>query len=62
MHRFFVPKEQIPLLTGQDAHHLKNVLRAKVGDQVELLDGNGTLYACRVMYSDRGRALSDSRV
>ena len=48
MHRFFVPKEQIPLLTGQDAHHLKNVLRAKVGDPVELLDGNGTIYSCRI--------------
>lgn len=31
------------LLSGTEAHHLVSVLRCRVGDRVELFDGNGTL-------------------
>ncbi|OGB87426.1 hypothetical protein A3H38_04745 [candidate division WOR-1 bacterium RIFCSPLOWO2_02_FULL_46_20] len=44
MHRFFVPQEQIPTITGSDAHQIKNVLRLKVGEKIELLDGSGKVY------------------
>lgn len=48
MHRFFVNKEQIPVITGSDAHQIKDVLRMKTGDKIDLLDGTGAVYACRI--------------
>ncbi len=48
MHRFFVSKDQIPTITGSDVHHIKDVLRMKVGDELELLDGTGTIYSARI--------------
>ncbi|MFH1541776.1 MAG: RsmE family RNA methyltransferase [bacterium] len=44
MHRFFVPHDQIPVISGQDAHQIKNVLRLKPGSQLQLLDGSGRVY------------------
>lgn len=48
MRRFFIEREQIQenttTLTGQDARHLKDVLRLNVGDQVLLIDGQGLEY------------------
>ncbi|MFH1826119.1 MAG: 16S rRNA (uracil(1498)-N(3))-methyltransferase [bacterium] len=48
MNRFFVPKEQIPIITGSDAHQIKNVLRLKPGAEIELLDGRGNVYFARI--------------
>jgi 16S rRNA (uracil1498-N3)-methyltransferase len=48
MHRFFVAKDQIPIISGSDVHHIKDVLRMKVGDELELLDGTGTAYSARI--------------
>ncbi len=48
MHRIFVPKEQLPTITGTDAHYVKDVLRMKAGDRLELLDGEGTVYLSEV--------------
>jgi 16S rRNA (uracil1498-N3)-methyltransferase len=48
MHRFFVAKEQIPSITGSDVHHIKDVLRMKVGEQLELLDGTGKIYEAKI--------------
>ncbi len=52
MRRFFVPPEtlsdtEVPL-SGEVLHHLATVLRLKIGDQVLLLDGLGTLCRCRI--------------
>lgn len=48
MRRFFIEKDHITentaSLTGQDARHLKDVLRLNVGDTVLLLDGQGMEY------------------
>jgi 16S rRNA (uracil1498-N3)-methyltransferase len=43
--RFFVPQEQvrngIAVLTPDQAHHLRTVLRLRAGEEVELFDGAG---------------------
>ncbi len=37
------------ILTGDEAHHLSRVNRARVGERVELLDGCGNVYEATVM-------------
>ena len=48
--RFFLPADRCQgdtiLLTGREAHHAADVLRLRVGDQVEILDGAGTELLC----------------
>jgi 16S rRNA (uracil1498-N3)-methyltransferase len=48
MNRFFVPVQGIQLnqvlLSGQQAHQIRNVLRLKVGDNVVVLDNAGCEY------------------
>lgn len=50
MYRFFVDKEQISggkaHVTGEDAHHIKNVLRMKKGDSIYLSCGDEWEYEC----------------
>ncbi|MFC1568378.1 RsmE family RNA methyltransferase [Candidatus Margulisiibacteriota bacterium] len=48
MHRFFVNQDQPATITGSDAHQIKNVLRLKVGDELELLDGTGEVYTAKI--------------
>jgi len=48
MPRFFVPQEQLPIISGQDAHQIKDVLRMKVGDELELLNGMGQSYQAKI--------------
>ena len=58
-HRFFVDQpiqsNQVEL-DGAEAHHLLNVLRAGIGQQVTLLDGSGFEFQARVAQRERGRA------
>jgi len=52
MHRFFLPPEKCksrPVrLDGREAHHALHVLRLKRGDELTLLDGEGTTRLCIV--------------
>ncbi|MBU0672256.1 MAG: 16S rRNA (uracil(1498)-N(3))-methyltransferase [Candidatus Margulisbacteria bacterium] len=48
MPRFFVPKAQIPTITGTDVHQIRDVLRLKPGDELELLDGSGKIYFSKI--------------
>jgi 16S rRNA (uracil1498-N3)-methyltransferase len=52
MRRFYVPSEQIhcsyPYLCGDEARHLLQVLRMKVGDQVILFDNTHQEYQARI--------------
>ncbi|HHB76570.1 MAG TPA: 16S rRNA (uracil(1498)-N(3))-methyltransferase [Desulfobulbus sp.] len=52
MRRFFVSPDQIQgthiTLTGNEAHHLRSVLRLRPGQVVELLDGSGTVYKAEI--------------
>jgi len=50
--RFYIPRDQIregsALLSPDQAHHLRAVLRLGDGDEVELFDGEGGLFSGRV--------------
>ncbi len=50
--RFFIESNKIngveAVLTGPDAHHLKNVLRLKPGASIQLIDGQGTIFTARI--------------
>lgn len=53
MHLFFsntILNKQIEL-DAEESRHLSKVLRLKVGDSVEAIDGKGNLYACKVLES-----------
>jgi 16S rRNA (uracil1498-N3)-methyltransferase len=53
MQRYFVLPEQISeqevLIRGEDVHHLKNVMRAKPGQQLIVCSGQGLDYQAEVM-------------
>jgi len=55
MHRFFTTKEQLPNLIGSDVHHLRDVLRMKVGDSLELLDGSGKIYTAKISEIEKNK-------
>ena len=52
MHRFFANKSNflnnLVVLQGSDVSHIRTVLRLTVGDEIEVLDGEGTLYLVRL--------------
>lgn len=52
MHHFFVEPTQICgdtiAIEGSDLNHMKNVLRIKPGEQVEISDGSSNRYICEV--------------
>lgn len=53
MHRFYMPPEQcggpIFSLAEREAHHASQVLRARPGDQVTVLNGSGGEYLCEIV-------------
>jgi 16S rRNA (uracil1498-N3)-methyltransferase len=48
-------KEEV-VLTDQEFHHLANVMRSKVGDQVELVNGRYQLGVATVVFLDKKQA------
>ena len=51
--RFFAPpesfsREQTVTLSGDEAQHMRGVLRLKPGDEVFVFDGEGNEYRCRI--------------
>ncbi len=57
MNRFFVEErqivqEKIHLTNKEEIHHLIKVLRAKIGDKVEVSNGNQIEYLCQVYQID----------
>jgi 16S rRNA (uracil1498-N3)-methyltransferase len=49
--RYFVESPisgSLACLDGSEAHHLAHVMRARVGDEVELFDGTGATYGARI--------------
>ena len=49
MHRFYCPDIADTLTLGEeDSKHCVKVLRMGEGDIIEVVDGNGTLYSCRI--------------
>nr|HID59444.1 16S rRNA (uracil(1498)-N(3))-methyltransferase [Desulfobacterales bacterium] len=59
MRRFYLDKEIInsgtPTITGQDAKHIRNVLRLKPGDHIHLFDGEGNGYESRIISVEPNR-------
>ncbi len=57
-HRFFVESpvhSDRATLSGTEAHHLRNVLRAAAGDEVVLFDGTGHEYRARIQQVSRSQ-------
>ncbi|HSS18540.1 MAG TPA: 16S rRNA (uracil(1498)-N(3))-methyltransferase [Pyrinomonadaceae bacterium] len=60
--RFYAPPSAFNLklssvtLAEEEARHLRDVLRLKVGDEVSVFDGAGKEFQCRVIESRRNRA------
>ncbi len=52
MYHFFVEASQIGedtiTIIGEDVNHIKNVLRMKCGEEVEISDGQGGEYICKI--------------
>lgn len=52
MSLFFVPAWQISdervVLEGSDVNHVRNVLRKQIGDRLDICDGQGNDYFCRI--------------
>ena len=52
MYHFFVTPEQVKdnyiQIEGLDVNHIKNVLRMKVGEELEISDGNNKKYLCEI--------------
>lgn len=52
MQHFFVTPDQVCgekiYIEGSDVNHMKNVLRMKVGEKVEISDGNNHKYLCKI--------------
>jgi 16S rRNA (uracil1498-N3)-methyltransferase len=57
--RFFIGKEEIPVITGSDVHHIKDVLRMKAGDQIELLDGTGKIYSSKISKVEKDKIVCE---
>ena len=57
MHRFFIQAENIKRntarISGSDINHIKNVLRLNPGDDLELFDGTGNVYAAKIKKIDK---------
>lgn len=48
MPRFFLPHLDPLTLPGEEAHHCRDVLRLRTGDEVEVFDGHGHAVRCRI--------------
>lgn len=60
--RFLVPElvdESEPEIRGAEAHHLREVLRLKAGDEIVLFDGRGHSYRARLTRIDRRSARTE---
>lgn len=56
MPQFYVPPEQIKgnkaFITGDEARHIRRVLRMKTGDEIFFFDGTGRIYQGRIIEVD----------
>lgn len=63
MRRFFLSPEQIaqsrPRLIGQDARHIRNVLRLGPGDRLHLFDGTGRVFLAQIAEATSARVCVD---
>ena len=59
MHHFFVSPQSVGeekiVITGSDVNHIKNALRMKPGELIQLSDGLGTDYLCRIEHMENSQ-------
>ena len=59
MRRFFIDpigvNDTQATITGDEAHHISDVLRLKPGTTIELFDGTGKVYQARIEHVAKGR-------
>jgi len=59
MRRFFTAPDAVidakATITGDEAHHISDVLRLKPGTAIELFDGNGKIHQARIEQIGKGR-------
>lgn len=63
-HRFYLSPERWAspsgiIIDGQEARHMTQALRLRVGDPVVLLDGRGRVGRCRIRQTDKKQVLLD---
>lgn len=62
MSRFFISDENVfensIVIIGEDANHIKNVLRCRIGDMLVLSDGKGTDFEVRIDSLGQGQIIT----
>ena len=52
MQRYFISSSQIQesyaFITGQDHHHIKNVMRSRIGDEITIVDESGNGFLAKI--------------
>lgn len=62
MHRFYSTKKNADgkiIITGPDVNHIRNVLRMKPLERIQVCDGKGTEYECIIETLDAGQVVAD---
>lgn len=61
MHRFFIEQKpvnnSILISDAEQLHHIREVLRLKIGDDITVFDGAGNEYLCAIQKLDKKQAL-----
>lgn len=60
MHRFYISHEiagDTFTLTGEQLHHIRDVLRSKTGDRITIFDSGRNEYLCSIQKIDKTQAL-----
>lgn len=59
MHRFFVDRSQVEgetiWITGGDVNHIRNVLRMREGEQLQICDGSSKVRLCQIVRIESDR-------
>jgi 16S rRNA (uracil1498-N3)-methyltransferase len=63
MHRFYVEQcsdaEKSITIYGEDAHHIRNVLRLRPGEEIVISDGGSRDYICSLSLLENDRVVAD---
>ena len=66
MHRFFVDRSQVEkekiVILGGDVNHIRNVLRMKIGDQIQISDGSNQVWLCQIVQMENDKIETENSV
>ena len=64
MYTFYVPRSQIyediATIVGSEQHHLRNVLRLGLGEEIRIIDGEGCVFTATI--NKIGSELTDAKI